>query len=1117
MSTHITTPQSLGPVPAVVRPARPEPGALQRFKKWIAPVASLRLTVVLFALSMFLVFFGTIAQKDFGVWTVVHRYFRSLYVWVPLQIFFPTSFLQKHPLPGGFPFPGGWLIGGALLVNLLAAHLVRFRLTWKRSGILILHSGLILMMVGELITGLFAVEGNMSIFKDGSSSFLVHQTASELAVIDPSDPKTDDVVVVPERMLRRGGVIAHDDLPFDVEPVRYMTNSALALTAGPEGVNRATLAELLDAGALLRKAPDGTQNPASDGMGKSLVAVERPEGSGADPNQRVDLPAAYVRLREKNGGKEIGTYLTSVLLDSQPVTAGGKTYQVALRQKRTYKPYTVQLLEFRHDLYEGTEIPMNFSSRVHLVDPAAGEERLALIRMNEPLRYHGETFYQSSWLKGDSGTILQVVRNPGWLMPYLSCLLVSLGMLLHFEITLDGFLRKMSGVWLPLLMTPAVVTIGTPFLLHYLGYRLIWVLLGSGLLAVVVWGAVLAVSLRRWAQPTPAPGAGAEDPDAMPAPVAASNGNGIMTANGAGRGKPVAATKSRKAPEPLPEAVPETGFVRFVPWVVVGLGVLYLVAMMVPPADPPGKMRLEEFASLPVLQGGRVKPIDTVARTDLMAVSSRQDYFKDAKGNRGSQVQWLLDLMTAFYFENRAALDAPVIRIDSDQVLSFLGLEGREGLRYSLSELAGKAKEIEAADDQARQTDPAARDAFQVKIMELAGKLRVIRGLMEVADPKVIPPSAEGSSWQTYPEARAEAQESGTPDRATVLFHAMLSAYARNDADSFNKALGAYQAEVQERMSGAADKAGLELFFNHFEPFYQCSILYVFAFVLACLSWLVWTRPLGRAAWGLAAITLVVHTWALVTRMYIQGRPPVTNLYSSAIFIGWAAVLLCLGVELVFRNGIGTVVAAFAGAVSMLIAHLLNTGDTMEMLQAVLDTNFWLATHVVCVTLGYSTTYVAGLLGMISILCGVAAKRRPDMDRGIFKTLAQMTYGVVCFAMFFSFVGTVLGGIWADQSWGRFWGWDPKENGALLIVIWNALILHARWAGIVRERGLAVLAVTGNIITSWSWFGTNMLGIGLHSYGFTPGTLIGLFSAIGLFLGFIALGVSLPKRIWRAA
>ena len=125
-----------------------------------------------------------------------------------------------------------------------------------------------------------------------------------------------------------------------------------------------------------------------------------------------------------------------------------------------------------------------------------------------------------------------------------------------------------------------------------------------------------------------------------------------------------------------------------------------------------------------------------------------------------------------------------------------------------------------------------------------------------------------------------------------------------------------------------------------------------------------------------------------------------------------------------------------------------------------------------------------------------------------------MIYGVVCFATLLSFVGTVLGGIWADQSWGRFWGWDPKENGALLIVIWNALILHARWGGMVKQRGMAVLAVLGNIVTAWSWFGTNLLGVGLHSYGFNK-TLAALctywwVSQVGL----IGLAM-LPLQSWN--
>jgi ABC-type transport system involved in cytochrome c biogenesis permease subunit len=194
-------------------------------------------------------------------------------------------------------------------------------------------------------------------------------------------------------------------------------------------------------------------------------------------------------------------------------------------------------------------------------------------------------------------------------------------------------------------------------------------------------------------------------------------------------------------------------------------------------------------------------------------------------------------------------------------------------------------------------------------------------------------------------------------------------------------------------------------------------------------------------------------------------------------------------IELFYRNAIGTAVAAVVGFATLLIAHHLSlSGDTLEMMRAVLDTNFWLATHVVVITLGYSATFLAGTIAIVYLV----RRAFGHVPKSTAVSLRGMVYGVICFATLASFVGTVLGGIWADQSWGRFWGWDPKENGALLIVIWNAIILHARWGGMIRERGMMVMAVFGNIVTSWSWFGTNMLGIGLHSYGFTDAAFLWL-------------------------
>jgi hypothetical protein len=194
-------------------------------------------------------------------------------------------------------------------------------------------------------------------------------------------------------------------------------------------------------------------------------------------------------------------------------------------------------------------------------------------------------------------------------------------------------------------------------------------------------------------------------------------------------------------------------------------------------------------------------------------------------------------------------------------------------------------------------------------------------------------------------------------------------------------------------------------------------------------------------------------------------------------------------------------------------------GDTMEMLRAVLDTNFWLATHVVVVTLGYASTFVAGMLAILYVFLGLftpmlSRKLNPgNLDLG--KALVKMAYGIVCFATLFSFVGTVLGGIWADQSWGRFWGWDPKENGALLIVLWNALLLHARWGGLVRDRGFMNLTIFGNVVTSFSWFGVNMLGIGLHSYGFMDAAFKWLLLFVASQLLLIGDGL-LPRSCWQS-
>ncbi|HTK73841.1 MAG TPA: hypothetical protein VL371_01215 [Gemmataceae bacterium] len=424
-------------------------------------LASLRLTVVLFSLSMVLVFVGTLAQMDEGIGTVVGNYFRSWVVWVPGQlfvrlgqVFLGVSAKTHAPDWLGFPFPGGWTIGTVLLANLLAAHISRFRLSWRRSGILILHAGLIVLLTGELVTGLFSVESRMTLSEGETAGYIENNRSGmgraliELAITDVTDPTADDVFAVPAAALRPGNVIRGTDLPVDVEVLEYLPNSAMVKHTG---------------GAAKREVRTST-------VGIPFAIVSKTETAGADTEQPEDAAAGRVRLLKKGTRDEVGTFLVSLWYDRnftrrvpfyrfppQTFVLDGRTYTIDLRNRREYLPYSVKLLEFRHDRYIGTDTPKNYSSLVRLDDPERGEDREVLIYMNHPLRrfahgglwftwfFNGETFYQSGFLppqSGVKGTVLQVVRNPGWLMPYLSCILVSIGMMIHFGIHLFGFLVR---------------------------------------------------------------------------------------------------------------------------------------------------------------------------------------------------------------------------------------------------------------------------------------------------------------------------------------------------------------------------------------------------------------------------------------------------------------------------------------------------------------------------------------------------------------------------------------------------------------------------------------------------------------------------------------------------
>ncbi len=370
-------------------------------------LSSLRLTVVCLGLGMLLVFLGTLAQVHLGIHAVQARYFQSLIIF-----WSPTGANWKIPI-----LPGGYLLGTVLLVNLIAAHAVRFQLTKKKLGIILLHFGVILLLIGQLLTGLFARETQMRIDEGQTAGYSEAPREVELAVIDKTDPNFDQVVAIPEAVLAPGGTIQNPTLPFTLTIRQFMGNTHLAMRS---------------------QEPQGPPSLATMGFGPKIVAEEAPRTVKDDER---DLSAAYLELNAGEGS--LGSWLVSnAIPEPQPVTVNGHTYELVMRQRRFYKQFALTLLHFAHDRYAGTDIPKNFSSRVRLVDLEQHENREVLISMNDPLRYRGFTFYQSGFDNNDKTTILQVVKNPAMLLPYIACGLVGLGLLVQFSMHLFGFVRK---------------------------------------------------------------------------------------------------------------------------------------------------------------------------------------------------------------------------------------------------------------------------------------------------------------------------------------------------------------------------------------------------------------------------------------------------------------------------------------------------------------------------------------------------------------------------------------------------------------------------------------------------------------------------------------------------
>ncbi|MDZ4851466.1 MAG: cytochrome c biogenesis protein CcsA [Pirellulaceae bacterium] len=1023
-----------------------------------------------------------------------------------------------------------------------------------RGGNVLIHLAVGMMMLGQFIFGDRQIEERITLGDGQTTNVAIRPDEIELAFIDSSDPTKDSVVAIDGRLLlqsyRSQKPISDPALPVSFVVKQYMENSDLRRVTGADKTNLAS-------------------------VGEGLQWIAEPtEKFGGAVEKRENNQSAYVEITDRESHKVIGTYLlVSLFNDNSAKSLGmrpdlledfqvnGKTISMGLRNRRTYKDYNVNLKEAQRVNYSGTQMVRDYSSFVHFSDSSDKDILDARIWMNNPVRYRGETFYQSGFYPAGSEifegqklprdtTVLQVVTNAGWLMPYIACAFAGLGMLAHFGGTFLRFASRFDRE-------------------------------------------------RRLVESKSAESSKLPSKSDRAKPAASAVDSGAVSAVGVNTANEIdlwsEARASRRG---------TSGWL--LPLIVVGLVGGMFAYYAKPKVVSPGEFDWYAAGQLPMQHEGRIKPFDTVARNVLQALSGststlvRGEDDPSKVDTKYSATQWYFGLIAGdTWIEN-----AKVFRIDAKEVLDIFELSPEDSggtldtyakifrhslrQRYSFAQLDKhmdrfREKYVPVLERLRKGESVNSLSFSEKKILELNEKLnifslnrfvnsidnfpvppkdlenqdsikqffdeviegkRMIESMREgkpaamippvaIKSGKVITPDEEARSrWQALRPAKFDdifgpllKTENIADSRALKPLEKLIDEAGGKDGAAFNAAVGNYRDVLADLPTSKVtlEKTSFEAWYNKFGAFNGCMAFYLMAFVLTLLSFAVFPQTLRRTAFWMIAVVFVVHVIAIASRVYITERAPVISLYSSAVFIGCMAVLFGLIVEMLFPLRIGLLIGSVLGSTTLLVSWGLETSDTMPVLEAVLDTQFWLATHVQCITLGYVATFFAGFLGILAImhrLTAIGATPRGQfsgMQAEIHRILIRLLYGTVCVAIFFSFTGTVLGGLWADDSWGRFWGWDPKENGALMIVLWNAILLHARWDKLVRDQGIALLAVGGNIMTAWSWFGTNQLGIGLHSYGFTSTVLMILAWFVLTQIIIISVGLCLVVMTKRSA
>ncbi|MBA65715.1 MAG: hypothetical protein CMG55_07945 [Candidatus Marinimicrobia bacterium] len=499
-----------------------------------------------------------------------------------------------------------------------------------------------------------------------------------------------------------------------------------------------------------------------------------------------------------------------------------------------------------------------------------------------------------------------------------------------------------------------------------------------------------------------------------------------------------------------------------------------------------------EVENIPVQSEGRVKPLDTFARNLLLRFYGKRE-IKDQKINA---TDWLLDLIL-YPQEGR---QRKIFNIRNPEVVSSLFLDWYTDHKYSYNEIIdGLSSQVDLINT-IEQKDNSIRTPFDKQLLELSENALIFEKLSYMKNIKLIPPALldENAVWQSpFDFIISGVTPSYHQEEILNSLQQYLAARFQNNDSEIKHALSNYENVLSGLSFNSVNVEKLkdETWMNSANLFVKSLAFYILSFLIIGLSWMVKPVLFRKISYLFLIIGFFIHGYGILLRMQIMGRPPVSTLYESVIFVSFILLLLAVLLEYFRKDGLGIFVGSVGGSILHFIGFsYASDGDTLGMLVAVLDSNFWLATHVTTITIGYGASLVAGFVGHLYLVQNILDPVNSKKLKSIFNNL----FGITLVALFFTLFGTILGGIWADQSWGRFWGWDPKENGALLIVLWQLLMIHSRLSGIARPPLFALGMALNNIIVALAWFGVNLLQVGLHSYGFDDGVARNLY----LFISF---------------